>query len=74
MVLALGDYSGIYQWVYHLPGFGLFRHPAFFRGYSILCMLLIGGFAISRHLSGELSAVYLRRVSLLLLMMKLLMH
>lgn len=71
MVLALGDYSGIYQWVYHLPGFGLFRHPAFFRGYSILCMLLIGGFALSRHLSGELSVIYLRRVTLLLLLISL---
>jgi hypothetical protein len=51
--LALGDYSGIYQFTYHLPGFGLFRHPAFFRGYGILCMLLLAGFAIPRWLNGE---------------------
>jgi hypothetical protein len=44
--LALGDFSGIYQAVYQLPGFGLFRHPAFFRGYAMLCMLLLAGFAM----------------------------
>ncbi|MFM7233054.1 MAG: hypothetical protein ACKOZM_00595, partial [Flavobacteriales bacterium] len=53
MWLALGDYSGIYRMTYHLPGFGLFRHPAFFRGYGMMCMLLIAGFAISSWLKGE---------------------
>ncbi len=51
--LALGDYSGIYRFTYNLPGFGLFRHPAFFRGYGILCMLLFAGFAMPRWLNGE---------------------
>ncbi|MFM9005245.1 MAG: hypothetical protein ACKOSR_07045, partial [Flavobacteriales bacterium] len=53
MWLALGDYSGIYRMTYHLPGFGLFRHPAFFRGYGMMCMLLIAEFAISSWLKGE---------------------
>lgn len=44
--LALGDFSGIYCAVYEMPGFGLFRHPAFFRGYALLCMLLLAGFAM----------------------------
>lgn len=46
--LALGDFSGIYRIAYHFPAFGLFRHPAFFRGYAMLCMLLLSGFAIKR--------------------------
>lgn len=53
LVLALGDFSGIYQAVYHLPGFGLFRHPSFFRGYAILGMLLLAGFSIPRWLDGH---------------------
>ena len=53
MWLALGDYSGIYRITYHLPGFGLFRHPAFFRGYGLLCMLLLAGYALSSWLKGE---------------------
>lgn len=53
MWLALGDYSGIYKLTYHLPGFGLFRHPAFFRGYGLLCMLLLAGFAMSTWLKAE---------------------
>jgi hypothetical protein len=55
MVLALGDFSGIYRAVYHLPGFGLFRHPAFFRGYGMLCILLIAGFSLPKWLDGSLS-------------------
>jgi hypothetical protein len=53
LVLALGDFSGIYQAVYHLPGFGLFRHPSFFRGYAILGMLLLAGFSMPRWLDGH---------------------
>jgi len=51
--LALGDFSGIYRLTYHLPGFGLFRHPAFFRGYAILGILLLSGFSLRRWLEGE---------------------
>lgn len=53
MWLALGDYSGIYQWVYHLPGFGLFRHPAFFRGFGMLCMLVLAGYTLALQLSTD---------------------
>lgn len=44
MMLAFGDYFFIYQYFYHLPGFGLFRHPSFFRAYAMFCMLLMAGF------------------------------
>ena len=53
MWLAMGDESGVYRQVYHLPGFGLFRHPAFFRGYGIMCMLLLAGFSMRQWLNGE---------------------
>lgn len=53
MWLALGDFSGIYRFTYHLPGFGLFRHPAFFRGYGMLCILLLAGFVIPKWINGE---------------------
>ncbi|MFN5620661.1 MAG: YfhO family protein [Flavobacteriales bacterium] len=67
ILLALGDYSGIYQWVYHLPGFGLFRHPAFFRGYSIICMLLLSGYALSGYLKGDLLLKYIKQMLVTLL-------
>jgi len=62
MWLAMGDESGIYRMVYHLPGFGLFRHPAFFRGYGILCMLLLAGFSMRQWLNGEivLNKIFIR--------------
>lgn len=53
MWLALGDFSGIYHAVYRLPGFGLFRHPAFFRGYAMLCMLLLAGFALRDSIAND---------------------
>jgi hypothetical protein len=71
MVLALGDFSGIYEWVYHLPGFGLFRHPAFFRGYAMLCILLLSGFALRHFLSGEVSVAPARRLWWMLLILSL---
>lgn len=48
MLLAFGDQLFIYQYFYHLPGFGLFRHPAFFRAYAMFCMLLMAGFWFKR--------------------------
>jgi hypothetical protein len=44
MMLAFGDEFFIYKYLYHLPGFGLFRHPSFFRVYAMFCMLLLAGF------------------------------
>ena len=55
MILALGDFSGIYRAVYHLPGFGLFRHPAFFRGYAMLGILLLAGFSLPRWIDNKIS-------------------
>jgi hypothetical protein len=45
--LAFGDLTFLYKWVYHLPGFGLFRHPSFFRSYALFCMILLAGFRLS---------------------------
>jgi hypothetical protein len=42
--LSFGDLTFLYKWVYMLPGFGLFRHPSFFRSYAIFCVLLLAGF------------------------------
>ncbi len=51
LVFALGDEFFIYKYLYHLPGFGLFRHPSFFRGYAMFCMLLLAGFSIKKIIS-----------------------
>lgn len=51
LVLALGDISFVYKYAYHLPGFGLFRHPSIFRGYAMFCMLLLAGFSLKRIIS-----------------------
>jgi len=48
MLLAFGDGFFLYKYFYHLPGFGLFRHPSFFRAYAIFCMLLLAGFWFKR--------------------------
>lgn len=51
MVFAFGDEFFIYKYLYHLPGFGLFRHPSFFRGYAMFCMLILAGFSLKRIIS-----------------------
>jgi len=48
LVLAAGSNTFIYKYFYHLPGFGIFRHPSFFRAYSIFCALLAGGFVLNQ--------------------------
>lgn len=53
LILAAGDETFIYKWVYHLPGFGNFRHPSFFRSYAIFCFLLIAGFAINKSVNEQ---------------------
>lgn len=44
LILAAGDYTFLYKWFYHLPGFGTFRHPSFFRAYFIFFALLLSGY------------------------------
>lgn len=43
LILAAGDYTPFYKWFYHLPGFGTFRHPSFFRSHLTLFLVLIAG-------------------------------
>lgn len=47
--LAFGDLTFLYRWVYHLPGFGLFRHPSFFRSYALFCIMLLAGFRLKEY-------------------------
>lgn len=51
LILALGDTTFFYKIAYNLPGFGVFRHPSFFRTYIIFCGLLLAGFAINNTLN-----------------------
>lgn len=46
LIVAMGNQTIIYQWLYHLPGFGVFRHPSFFRTYSLFAMLVIAAFGL----------------------------
>ncbi|MGE3652792.1 MAG: YfhO family protein [Flavobacteriales bacterium] len=54
LILALGDEFFIYKYLYHLPGFGLFRHPSFFRGYAMFCMILLAGFSLKNAIDTEI--------------------
>lgn len=53
LLLAMGDHFFLYKYIYHLPGFGVFRHPSFFRIYAILCLLLLAGFGLKALFAGE---------------------
>jgi hypothetical protein len=64
MWLAFGDQTFLYRWVYHLPGFGLFRHPSFFRGYAIFCIVVLAGFSLKKWLEEDrpISPILVRRI------------
>lgn len=49
---ALGDETFIYQYLFKLPGFGLFRHPSFLRSYGIFCLILLAGYRLKDILDG----------------------
>ena len=73
MWLAFGSQTFLYRWVYHLPGFGLFRHPSFFRGYAIFCIIALAGFSIQKWLEEDrsISPVFFRRAAWALLAISL---
>ncbi|MCO6501036.1 MAG: hypothetical protein J5I47_11775 [Vicingus serpentipes] len=48
LIFAAGSSTFVYQLIYQLPGFGVFRHPSFFRTYSIFLALLVGGFSLNK--------------------------
>ncbi len=54
LILSFGDQISIYKWFYNLPGFGLFRHPSFFRIFAMFCMMLLSGFWIKTFLATEI--------------------
>ena len=53
LILAAGDYTPFYKWVYYLPGFGTFRHPSFFRSYALLFFVLISGIGFREFLTDK---------------------
>lgn len=48
LIIAAGAHTPIYQYVYQLPGFGFFRHPALFRIYTILLLSVLAGIGFDR--------------------------
>ena len=46
LLLAAGGETIVFEWCYHLPGFGLFRHPSIFRVFTIFCALLLAGYEL----------------------------
>lgn len=46
LLLAAGGETIVFEWCYHLPGFGLFRHPSIFRAFTIFCALLLAGYEL----------------------------
>jgi hypothetical protein len=55
LVLAAGDETFVFKYLYNLPGFGLFRHPSMFRAFTIFCALLLAGFELKNILQNGLN-------------------
>ncbi|PCJ00648.1 MAG: hypothetical protein COB15_02430 [Flavobacteriales bacterium] len=43
LILAAGDKTFVFELLYNLPGFGIFRHPSVFRAFTIFCCILLAG-------------------------------
>lgn len=55
LVLAAGDETFIFKYLYNLPGFGVFRHPSMFRAFTIFCCLLLAAYELKIILQNGLS-------------------
>lgn len=44
LLLAAGNATFFYKIAYHLPGFGVFRHPSFFKSYALFLLLIVAGY------------------------------
>ncbi len=50
LIIAMGSNTFVYQLLYHLPGFGVFRHPSFFRTYALFAMLIVVAYGLKNFL------------------------
>ncbi len=50
LIIAMGSNTFVYQLLYHLPGFGVFRHPSFFRTYALFAMLIVAAYGLKNFL------------------------
>ncbi len=55
LLLAAGDETFIFKFLYNLPGFGVFRHPSIFRAFTIFCALLLAGVELKNILQNGLT-------------------
>ncbi|MGB0887975.1 MAG: hypothetical protein ACPGSL_07630 [Vicingaceae bacterium] len=55
LLLAAGDQTFLFKFLYHLPGFGIFRHPSIFRAFTIFCALLLAGNELKEIINKEVN-------------------
>lgn len=54
VLLSMGKYTPLYKFMYdYVPGFGLFRHPAFFRSYLIFILVILGTYGFHKFKTQE---------------------
>lgn len=46
LILSAGGETFVFEYLYHLPGFGIFRHPSMFRAFTIFCGLILAGYEL----------------------------
>lgn len=66
LVVALGDFSFLRAWLYHyVPMMNLFRYPALFRVFALLCFILIFGFSLQKYWNDEAADSDWRKLKIL---------
>lgn len=60
LILASGAQSGVYKYLVHLPGIGLFRHPSLYRSHTIFFGLILAGLALKKLNDKGLIVDYLK--------------
>jgi hypothetical protein len=67
LLVAAGGSTPLYQIIYQIPGFGLFRHPSLFRAHLILCMVLLAGIGLERWMLDYKQSLFRRIFCMFLL-------
>jgi hypothetical protein len=66
LIVAMGDFSFLRAWLFHyVPMMNLFRYPALFRIFALLCFLLLFGITLQKYWKNEASGLDWKKLKFL---------
>lgn len=69
ILLSMGKHTPFYKLMYdYVPGFGLFRHPAFFRSYLIFLLIILATYSFEKFKSENNFLFFKKSINIILIL------